>query len=56
MAVVVVCYATGPAIQARYLSGLPSVAVLALVCSAPAFILFFALIAEIGHVRATVIT
>ncbi len=91
MAVVVVCYATGPAIQARYLSGLPSVtviaaslaicavvyaplaatqwprvmpsagvlgsvAVLALVCSALAFILFFALIAEIGPVRATVIT
>jgi len=91
MAVVVVCYATGPAIQARHLSGLPSVtviaaslaicavvyaplaatqwprtvpsagvlgsvAVLALVCSALAFILFFALIAEIGPVRATVIT
>src|SRR5712692_6980284 len=91
MAVVVLCYATGPAILARYLSGLPavsvnaaalalcavayaplaelqwprtipsmgvlaSVAVLALVCSALAFLIFFALIAEIGPVRATVIT
>ncbi len=91
MAVVVVCYAAGPAILARYLSGLPavsvntaalalcavayapmaalqwpraipstgvleSVAVLALVCSALAFLIFFALIAEIGPVRATVIT
>jgi drug/metabolite transporter (DMT)-like permease len=91
VAVVVVCYATGPAILSRYLSGLPavsvnaaalalcaliyaplaasqwprtipsvgvlgSVAVLALVCSALGFILFFALIAEIGPVRATVIT
>jgi drug/metabolite transporter (DMT)-like permease len=33
-----------------------SVAVLAIVCTALAFILFFALIAEIGPVRATVIT
>jgi drug/metabolite transporter (DMT)-like permease len=33
-----------------------SVAVLALVCTALAFLLFFALIAEIGPVRATVIT
>ena len=91
IAVVVVCYATGPAILARYLSGLPaagvnaaalalcaigyaplaasswprtipsvgvlgSVAVLALVCSALGFLIFFALIAEIGPVRATVIT
>jgi drug/metabolite transporter (DMT)-like permease len=91
VAVVVVCYATGPAILARYLSTLPavsvnaaalalcavvyaplaalqwpraipstgvlaSVAVLALVCSALAFLIFFALIAEIGPVRATVIT
>jgi len=91
MAVVVVCYAAGPAILARYLSSLPavsvnaaaltlcavaygplaafqwprtipsygvlaSVAVLALVCSALAFLIFFALIAEIGPVRATVIT
>jgi drug/metabolite transporter (DMT)-like permease/ribosomal protein S18 acetylase RimI-like enzyme len=35
---------------------LSSVAVLALVCSGLAFMLFFALIAEIGPVRATVIT
>src|SRR5260370_407624 len=91
VAVVVVCYATGPAILSRYLSGLPavsvnaaalalcavvyaplaalqwprtipsigvlgSVAVLALVCSALGFLIFFALIAEIGPVRATVIT
>ncbi len=35
---------------------LASVAVLALVCSALAFLIFFALIAEIGPVRATVIT
>jgi drug/metabolite transporter (DMT)-like permease len=35
---------------------LGSVAVLALVCTALAFLLFFALIAEIGPVRATVIT
>jgi drug/metabolite transporter (DMT)-like permease len=89
--VVVVCYAAGPAILARYLSGLPavgvnaaalafcailyaplaalqwpraipsvgvveSVAVLALVCSALGFLIFFALVAEIGPVRATVIT
>jgi drug/metabolite transporter (DMT)-like permease len=91
MAVVVVCYATGPAILSRYLSGLPavsvtaaalafcavlyaplaavqwpraipsigvlgSVAVLALLCSAIGFLIFFALIGEIGPVRATVIT
>jgi drug/metabolite transporter (DMT)-like permease len=91
IALVVVCYAAGPAILARHLSGLPavsvtatalalcavlyaplaafqwprtipsfgvlgSVAVLALLCSAVGFLLFFALIAEIGPVRATVIT
>src|SRR5229473_407514 len=62
MAVVAICYAVGPAILARHLSGLPSVGVLAsvgvlsLVCTAIAFLLFFALIAEIGPVRATVIT
>src|SRR5260370_30770399 len=91
MAVVVVCYAVGPAILSRYLSGLPSVSViasslaicavvyapvavlqwprtvpsagvlasvgvLALICTALAFLLFFALIAEIGPVRATAIT
>ncbi len=89
--VVVVGYAVGPAILARYLTGVPSVsvigialslcalayapvaalqwphsmpsapvllsvAVLAVVCTAIAFLLFFALIAEIGPVRATVIT
>jgi drug/metabolite transporter (DMT)-like permease len=91
MGVVVVCYASGPAILARYLGGLPSVgviaasltvltiayapvaalqwphsvppvpvlasvAVLAVVCTALGFLLFFALVAEIGPVRATVIT
>jgi drug/metabolite transporter (DMT)-like permease len=91
VALVVVGYALGPAILARYLSDLPSVSViavslaicavayapvaalqwpaslprtsvvasvgvLALVCTALAFLLFFALIAEIGPVRATVIT
>ena len=91
MGVVVVCYAGGPAILARYLSGLPSVgvmaasltvltiayapvaalqwphslpslpvlvsvAVLAVVCTALGFLLFFALVAEIGPVRSTVIT
>jgi len=89
--VVVVAYAVGPVIIARYLKGLPSmaviavslaacaiaylpfaalqwprsvpptdtlvsVAVLAVVCTALAFVLFFALIASIGPVRATVIT
>jgi drug/metabolite transporter (DMT)-like permease len=91
MAGVVVCYALGPAILSRYLTGIPSVtvigvalttcfvayapfaiaqwpqsvpspaalgsiAVLALVCTAVAFLLFFALISEIGPVRSTVIT
>jgi drug/metabolite transporter (DMT)-like permease len=91
MAVVVVCYAVGPAILARRLGGLPSagvmalslslcalvyapiaaaqrpavvpsigalgaIAILALVCTAVAFLLFSALIDEIGPVRATVIT
>ena len=91
MAVVAICYAVGPAILSRYLSGLPSVSViaaslavcaivyaplaafqlprtvpssgvvvsvgvLALVCTALAFLIFFALIAAIGAVRATVIT
>jgi len=91
MAVVVVGYAVGPAILARYLSGLQSVGVisvsllaccivyapfaalqwphsvpsvsviasvivLAVVCSAIGFLLFFALVGEIGPVRATVIT
>jgi drug/metabolite transporter (DMT)-like permease len=91
MALVAVCYAIGPALIDRYLSGLPSVgviavaltacaiayapvaalqwphsvppvevlasvAVLAVVCTALGFLLFFALIAEIGPVRATVIT
>jgi drug/metabolite transporter (DMT)-like permease len=89
--IVVVGYAVGPVIIARYLKGLPSmaviavalgacaivylpfaalqwprsvppmdtiasVAVLAVVCTALAFVLFFALIAAIGPVRATVIT
>jgi drug/metabolite transporter (DMT)-like permease len=88
---VAVCYAVGPAIVLRWLSGLPSLGViaaslavsavvyvpitavtgagstpsptaigaivtLAVVCTAVAFLIFFALIAEIGAVRATVIT
>ena len=91
IALVVVGYALGPALLARYLSDLPSVgvmavslalcavayapvallqwpafvpsptvlvsvAVLAVVCTALAFMLFIALIAEVGPVRATVIT
>jgi drug/metabolite transporter (DMT)-like permease len=91
IALVVIGYALGPAILARYLSDLPSVSViaaslavcalvyapiaalqwpssvphtsvvasvivLAVVCTALAFLIFFALIAEIGPVRATVIT
>jgi drug/metabolite transporter (DMT)-like permease len=91
MAIVVVCYAAGPAIISRYLGDLPSmgvtavalavcalvyaplavfqwprsvphmdaivsVLVLSVVCTALAFVLFFALIAAIGPVRATVIT
>jgi drug/metabolite transporter (DMT)-like permease len=88
--VVVVGYATGPLVLSRYLTGLPSlgivaasltmtalvyapvavlqlpthvrpdvilsVAGLAVVCTAVAFLLFFDLIAEVGPVRATVIT
>ena len=91
MAGVVIGYALGPAILARYLTDVPavtvnglalavccvgyapvaalhwpgavpslaalgSIAVLAVVCTALAFLLFFQLIAEIGPVRATVIT
>ena len=91
IAVVVVCYAVGPAILARRLGGLPTVGVMALslalcavvyipiaavqlpsvvpsanviaavvilavVCTAAAFIVFAALIDEVGPVRATVIT
>jgi drug/metabolite transporter (DMT)-like permease len=91
MALVAVCYALGPAVLRRFLSGVPSVSVigvslaacavvyapfaiaqwphampstgvlvsvgvLAVVCTAFAFLLFFALIEKIGPVRATVIT
>ena len=91
IALVAVCYAVGPIILSRRLSGLPaldvvaaslvlsavayaplaawrwpsslpsgrvllSVVGLAVVCTAIAFLLFFALIAEVGPVRATVIT
>ena len=88
--IVVVCYAVGPVLMARYLADLPSipvacssllvvgfvylpyaairppthvpaegwwsVAALAIVCTALAFVLFFMLIASIGPARATVIT
>src|ERR687895_224210 len=88
---VAVCYAVGPVILLRWLTGVPALGViaaslgvttvayvpvvafsrpqldataeavgsvigLAVVCTALAFLLFFALIAEIGPVRATVIT
>jgi drug/metabolite transporter (DMT)-like permease len=88
---VAVCYAVGPIILARYLNGVPALAVvavslgvsavayapiaalnlpgrmlsgrviasvlgLAFLCTALAFLLFLALIAEIGPIRATVIT
>jgi drug/metabolite transporter (DMT)-like permease len=91
VAIVVVCYAAGPAILARRLNGLPaagvmalslglcallyipiaavqlpatmpsfnvvaSVVILAVVCTAAAFLVFAALIDEIGPVRSTVIT
>jgi drug/metabolite transporter (DMT)-like permease len=91
MAGVVVCYAVGPFILSRWLTGLPSIGVmatslsisaiayapfaaltwpasmpgadvlwsvliLAVVCTAIAFLLFAALIGEVGPVRATVIT
>jgi drug/metabolite transporter (DMT)-like permease len=91
MAGVVIGYSLGPAILARYLTGISSVVVngsalalcciayapfailtwphtppslavvvavvvLAVVCTAIAFLIFFALIAEIGPVRSTVIT
>ena len=91
LAAVAVCYAVGPAILQRWLSGLPAMGViaaslavtavayvpiaafslpaeapsakaigsvvgLAVVCTAIAFVCFFALIAEVGPVRATVIT
>jgi drug/metabolite transporter (DMT)-like permease len=91
IAVVVVCYAIGPAILSRRLGGLPtvgvmalslalcavvylpisalqwpsvvpsadvigSIVVLAVICTAVAFLVFAALIDEIGPVRATVIT
>jgi drug/metabolite transporter (DMT)-like permease len=91
MGLVAICYALGPAVLTRYLSGmggvdvmaaaliaaalataplavlqwphslpgpaaLLAVAVLAVVCTALAFVLFAGLIAEIGPVRATVIT
>lgn len=93
IAVVVVCYAIGPAILSRWMSDLPGVGVvavslaiaaviylpvvalthafptrvpslpvilsvvaLAVVCSAAAFLIMFALIAEIGPMRMTTIT
>jgi len=91
LGLVAICYAIGPVILQRYLSGAPALGVLAaalgvtalayipiaafslpdempratvvgsvvglaVVCTAVAFLLFFALIAEVGPVRATVIT
>ena len=60
LALCTVVYAPFAALQWPHampqLSVIGSVAVLAVVCTAIAFLLFFALIAEIGPVRATVIT
>jgi drug/metabolite transporter (DMT)-like permease len=60
LAACAVAYAPVAALQwphvVPHASVLGSVAVLAVVCTAIAFLLFFALIAEIGPVRATVIT
>jgi drug/metabolite transporter (DMT)-like permease len=91
LALVAVCYAIGPLILARTLSGVPALGIvaaslaitalvyaplaavnwpstfpsahvvesvvgLAVVCSAAAFLIFFALIREVGPLRATVIT
>ncbi len=91
MAVVVVCYAVGPLIISRRLTGVPilpvvtaslalcavgyapfalaqlpaamppatvvaAVVILGIVCTALAFLVFFGLIAEVGPVRATVVT
>jgi drug/metabolite transporter (DMT)-like permease len=91
IALVAVCYALGPLILARTMSGVPALGIvaaslaltalvyaplaavnwpsrvpsahviesvvgLAVVCSAAAFLIFFALIREIGPLRATVIT
>ncbi len=91
LAVVAICYATGPLILSRWLSHLPGIGVitaslaitaiaylpvgvaqapsswpsadvvlsvvgLAVVCTAVAFLVFFALIAEVGPTRSTVIT
>jgi drug/metabolite transporter (DMT)-like permease len=91
VALVAVCYAVGPLILSRHMSGLPALGIvaaslalsavvyaplaaanwpssfpsahvvesilgLAVVCSAAAFLLFFALIREVGPLRATVIT
>jgi drug/metabolite transporter (DMT)-like permease len=91
VALVAVCYAVGPLILARTMSGVPALGIvaaslaltalvyaplaavnwpsrfpsahvvesvvgLAVVCSAAAFVIFFALIREVGPLRATVIT
>ena len=91
IACVAVCYAVGPIVLSRYLTGVPALGVvaasllvtaiayaplaalrwpaaipsahvvesvlgLAFVCTALAFLVFFALIGEVGPVRATVIT
>jgi drug/metabolite transporter (DMT)-like permease len=60
LALCAIAYAPAAALQWPHAvpspSVLGSVAVLAVVCTAIAFLLFFALIAEIGPVRATVIT
>ena len=62
VSLVLCCAAYAPVASFQLPAALPrsgivaSVAVLALVCTALAFLLFFALIAEVGPVRATVIT
>jgi drug/metabolite transporter (DMT)-like permease len=62
VALALCCVAYAPVAALQWPHSVPSVAVfgsvgvLALVCTALAFLLFFALIAEVGPVRATVIT
>ena len=91
LAIVVVCYATGPVIMTRYLADAPATGVIALsmatatvvyavpgvayaptqwpsaevtasvvalgvICTALAFVIFFALVAEVGAVRSTLVT
>jgi drug/metabolite transporter (DMT)-like permease len=54
---VATCYAIAPLIAARHLSDVPALPMgLAVICTALAFIVFFALIREVGAARALVFT